>query len=181
MPRYQITGIGRETNRKRVRVYEANNQEDAFEKASKDGTIVDVDATKVLPDLPPTEGQLYHAKQLGINCPKGITKSELSSLIDEANKRATPRQLRLASELRLKPPPNLTKEEMSNFLDEAMQNKKIQKRYEQLLPTEAQLTLAEEKGIRIPRRITRQNLSALIDEAIEKEYEELDSYEVEDY
>lgn len=180
MPRYQITGIGRETNRKRVRVYEANNREDAFEKASKAGTIVDVDATEVLPDLPPTEGQLYHAKKLGINYPDGITKSELSLLIDEANKRATPKQLRLASELRLEPSSSLTKKEMSNFLDEAMQNKKIQKRYEQLLPTEAQLLFAEEIGILIPRGITRQNLSALLDEAIEKEYEELDSYEVED-
>lgn len=177
MPRYKITGIGRETNRKRVRVYQANNQEDAFEKAYKDGTIVDVGATEVLPDLPPTEGQLCYAKELGINYSEEITKIELSLLIDEAKNRATPKQLRLASELSLKPPLNLTKKEMTNFLDEAMQNKKVRKRYEQLLPTEAQLMLAEEKGIRIPRGITRQNLSALIDEAIEKEYEELDSYE----
>ena len=38
MPLYKITGFGKKTKRKRVRVYEAATQEEAFEKAYKDET-----------------------------------------------------------------------------------------------------------------------------------------------
>ena len=38
MPRYQITGEGKNTGRKRVRIYEATTKEEAFENAYKEGT-----------------------------------------------------------------------------------------------------------------------------------------------
>lgn len=58
MPAYKITGIGRETDRKRIRVYEVDTEEAAFEKAFKDGTIVDVSATEIVLGKPPSENQL---------------------------------------------------------------------------------------------------------------------------
>ena len=155
------------TGRERVQVYEENTQEEAFEMAYKDGTIIDVAATMILPDLPATERQLEYAESLGINCPDGITKNEISVLIEEAKKWATPEQLTLAEELGLKPPKEkMTKEEMSDFIEAFLQYKKIRKRYEKLPPTKDQLRKAKELDIKIPWFATRMKLSALIDQAI---------------
>lgn len=84
MPRFELTGIGRSTGKKRVRIFEAKDQEDAIMMAAADGTVVDMTKIRILPESPPTERQLNYAKDLGIPMWKGITKNELSVLISRA-------------------------------------------------------------------------------------------------
>jgi len=83
MPRFEVVGIGRETGRKRVRIYEAKDEEDAIMMAASDGTVVDKKKIRILPESPPTEPQIIYAKKLGIKIPKNATKAELSRLIDK--------------------------------------------------------------------------------------------------
>ncbi|MBN1363579.1 MAG: hypothetical protein JW976_02115 [Syntrophaceae bacterium] len=173
MPLYKITGIGKKTNRKRVHVYEADTQEQAYKKAYKDGTIIDDSATEIIPYPPASEYQLNYAKSLGIDCPVGITEREISDLIEEAQQWASPKQIRLVKELGLEAPDKkMTWDQMSEFIDNALEDPKINKRYEKLPPTEEQLKKAKEMGVRIPWFATRQKLSILIEEAIEKERHE---------
>ncbi|PKL47880.1 MAG: hypothetical protein CVV39_05165 [Planctomycetes bacterium HGW-Planctomycetes-1] len=82
MPRFEIVGIGRETGKKRVRVYAADNIEAAIAAASADGTIVEVDKIRQIPELPATDSQKQYAKSLEIDFPPNISKIEISRLID---------------------------------------------------------------------------------------------------
>jgi hypothetical protein len=84
MPRYEIVGFGRETGRKRVRIYEAKNVEDVVAMAASEGTIVDMSKIRILPESPATERQLGYARNLGIKIPKNATKSEMTKLISQA-------------------------------------------------------------------------------------------------
>jgi hypothetical protein len=84
MPRYEVVGFGRETGRKRVRIYEAKNKEDVIMMAASEGTIVDMSKIRILPESPATERQLEYAKNLGIKIPKDATKSEMTKLISQA-------------------------------------------------------------------------------------------------
>lgn len=168
MPKYKITGFGRDTNRKRVRLYAANSIEEAYEKAYEDGTIIDTSETEVLPDPPPPPEQLALALELGIEVPTGTTKKELSVLISQAKKMASPHQIRLCKEIGVYPPLNLTKKAMSSFIEESLKDEMRRRRYEALPPTERQLEFASEAGIRFSRHITRWELSELIDQYMEK-------------
>jgi hypothetical protein len=172
MTLYKITGIGKKTHRKRVQVYEADTQYEAFEKAYKDDVIIDVAATEIVPYALAQESQLQDAKFLGIDCRQGITARALEVLVEEAKRCA---DLRIVEELGLEiPRKNLTCAQISDFLKDAFQDRKIRKRYKKLPPTECQLRVAKEKGIKLPWRVTRQKLSALIDEAIQREYDNSD-------
>ena len=82
MPRFEVVGIGRETGRKRVHIYATDNIEAAIAAASADGTIVEVDKIKQLPDSPATDSQKQYAKSLEIDFPPNISKIEISRLID---------------------------------------------------------------------------------------------------
>ena len=82
MPRFEIVGIGRETEKKRVRVYAADNKESAISAASADGTIVELDKIRQIPDIPATESQKQYAKSLEIDFPPDISKINMSRLID---------------------------------------------------------------------------------------------------
>ena len=82
MPRFEVVGIGRETGKKRVRIYAADNKEGAITAASADGTIVEVDKIRQLPQLPATDEQKQYAKSLEIKFPSDISKIEISRLID---------------------------------------------------------------------------------------------------
>ena len=84
MPRYEVVGFGRETGRKRIRIYEAKNIEDVVMMAASEGTIVDMSKIRILPESPATEQQLEYAKNLGIKIPKNATKRELTKLISQA-------------------------------------------------------------------------------------------------
>jgi len=84
MPRYEVVGFGRETGRKRVRIYEAKNKEDVIMMAASEGTIVDMSKIRILPESPATEPQLEYAKNLGIKIPENATKTELTKLISDA-------------------------------------------------------------------------------------------------
>jgi hypothetical protein len=80
MPTFLVTGIGRETGRKRQRTFDAKDEVHARTLAEADGTSVD--AINRVPDEPATERQLSYAKDLGISVPSGATKEEVSDLLD---------------------------------------------------------------------------------------------------
>ncbi|MDD5134260.1 MAG: hypothetical protein PHP01_02460 [Phycisphaerae bacterium] len=83
MPRFEVVGIGRETGKKRVRIYEVADQESAITAAAADGTVVDVGKIRQLPEIPASESQKQYAKSLGIDFPSDISKIEISRLIDK--------------------------------------------------------------------------------------------------
>ena len=120
MPRYEIVGFGRETGRKRVRIYEAKDEEDAILMAAADGTIVDTQKIKILPDAPATESQIEYAKDLDIKIPKGVTKKELSKLISQAEDEDWPRKKtkQQARKLGIKIPAKITDMELLDLIDE---------------------------------------------------------------
>jgi len=79
MPRYEVKGKVKESNRSRKRVYLAYDESEARTMAEADGTIVE--SVIVLPDDPPTEAQLSYAKDLGIIVPENATKKDVSDMI----------------------------------------------------------------------------------------------------
>ena len=87
MPYFEIVGYARGTGRKRVRSYHAKNQEDAILMASADGTIVQMDKIRQLPEAPPepaTAAQISYAKDLGIKFSPDVSKAEMTGLISRA-------------------------------------------------------------------------------------------------
>ena len=79
MPSFEVTGRGRETSRKRKRIYAAYDEAEARQIAEADGTIVE--GIQILPDEPATEAQLSYARDLGISIPENPTKDELRDLL----------------------------------------------------------------------------------------------------
>ena len=79
MPSFEITGKGKESGRKRNRIYSAGDENEARLLADNDGTLVE-EITE-LPPEPPTERQLEYATDLGISIPQNAAKSDLSDLI----------------------------------------------------------------------------------------------------
>lgn len=79
MPSYEIKGKGKDTGRKRRRIYSAPNEVEARQLAEDDGTLVE-EVTEIPPE-PPTERQLGYAKDLAISIPATATKDDLSDLI----------------------------------------------------------------------------------------------------
>lgn len=100
MPKYEITGKGKDTGRKRRRTYFARNEIIARQLAEKDGTVVEEVVELPPPPLePPTEKQLEFAKELGISIPPNTTKDDLSFLITlkvDRDKPATERHMAFA-------------------------------------------------------------------------------------
>jgi hypothetical protein len=92
MPNYEIKGKGKDTGRKRKRIYAAINELEATRLAEVDGTLVD-EITEIPPE-PPTEKQLEYARDLGILIPANATKEDVSDLISlkvDRDKSATER------------------------------------------------------------------------------------------
>lgn len=97
MPKFEIRGKGKNSGRKRKRVYPAANEQEARLLAEDDGTEVE-DVTE-LPADPATERQLAYASGLGISIPADATKADLSDLISiktDRDKPATARHRKLA-------------------------------------------------------------------------------------
>lgn len=97
MPAFKVTGNGRDSGRKRSRVYSAIDETRARVLADADGIVV-VSVVQ-LPPEPPTERQLAYAKDLGISVPSGASKEEVSDLIGaqlQHDKPAAPHYLALA-------------------------------------------------------------------------------------
>jgi len=90
MPSYEIKGKGKDTGRKRKRIFTAPNEEEAKQLAEADGTLVE--EIKEIPPDPPTERQLDYAKDLGISIPSNATKDDLSDLISLKVDRDKPAQ-----------------------------------------------------------------------------------------
>jgi hypothetical protein len=84
VPRFQINGFGRESGKRRSRVYSAADEEAARAIAFNDGTVIE-SISEMPPDLPQpaTESQKNYAEGLGIEFDPSITKSEISVLIAE--------------------------------------------------------------------------------------------------
>ncbi len=124
MPRYEVVGFGRETGRKRVRIYETKNKEDAIMMTSSEGTIVEVNKIRILPEPPATERQIEYAKYLGLKIPKNVTKNELSILISQAEDDDWPtkKQLQKARKLGI----NISKNITSDELDELISDKEFE-------------------------------------------------------
>lgn len=82
MPGYEIKGKGKDTGRRRKRIYSASTEIEARQLAEDDGTLVEeVIELPPEPPEPPTERQLKYAKDLGISIPPNTTKNDLSDLI----------------------------------------------------------------------------------------------------
>ncbi len=99
MPNYSIEGKGKDTGRKRRRIYLAANESEARRLAEEDGTLVE--SISELPPEPPTERQLEYAKDLGINIPSDATKASISDLISlkvEKDKPSTARHRAFAEQ-----------------------------------------------------------------------------------
>jgi hypothetical protein len=79
MPNYEINGKGKNTGRKRKRIYFASSEMEARQLAEDDGMLAE--EVIELPPEPPTERQLEYAKGLGISIPPNATKNDLSDLI----------------------------------------------------------------------------------------------------
>jgi TM2 domain-containing membrane protein YozV len=84
MPRFEIVGIGRETGKSRKRVYTAENREAAIMAAAANGTIVEVDKIRQVPDIviPATDAQKEYATILGIKFSDKTTVNEMSGMLD---------------------------------------------------------------------------------------------------
>jgi hypothetical protein len=80
MRNYEVIGYGRDTGRKRRKVYLARDEEHAINKAADDGTIVE--KVTLIPPEGATERQIAYAKNLGLDFPDDITKVEMSDLLD---------------------------------------------------------------------------------------------------
>lgn len=97
MPSYEIKGKGKDSGRKRTRIYSAANEDAARQLAEVDGTTVE-GIVELPPDLP-TERQLDYAKDLEIAIPVGATKDDVSDLISmklDRDKPATERHIGFA-------------------------------------------------------------------------------------
>lgn len=79
MPKFEVLGKGKDTGRKRRKIYGASSAAEATRLAESDGTIVD--EINELPPAPPTERQIDYARDLGITIPPDATKNDVSDLI----------------------------------------------------------------------------------------------------
>jgi hypothetical protein len=143
MTRFRLTGFGRETNRKRVKIYEVENLDEAIIKASKNGTIVDMSQIEILPDIPATEKQIRFAHELGLKFSENISKKNLSLLLTEAltkskyiniynNLPPTDGQIELLKEKGIKIPWFSTRRQLSELIDKVIDKEfdEIEKNYD---------------------------------------------------
>ena len=121
--KFEIKGKGKETNRKRKRIYYANTKDEAIKKAEDDGTIVEkiteLPHDPPLPPEPATEKQIKYATHLGIKIPNDATKEDLSYLIDikvNNDKPATDRHKEFAHVYGLEPSKYIGKKALFNYI-----------------------------------------------------------------
>ena len=132
MPRFEVVGIGRETGRKRVKIYEVANKETAIMAAAADGTIVDVNKITQLPDEPASERQIEYAKVYGIKVPQNATMRQVSEWLTKAEDQDWPtmEQLEKAKRLGLEIQVGITGEELDDLIDDyEYKNKDKKKQY----------------------------------------------------
>jgi hypothetical protein len=120
MPRFQVTGYSKTTNRQRTRIYEVRNKEDAIKMAASEGIIVDVNSIIILPDPPPTERQIEYAKKFDIKITKDTTGPQLSKLLAQAEDEDWPTksQLRRAKRLGIQIKKGITGCELEDLIDD---------------------------------------------------------------
>ncbi len=79
MSRFRIEGYGRDSGRRRKRIYEGQTEQEAILRASEDGTVVET--VKQLPEEPASERQIAYAMGVGLTFPPDITMHEMSDLL----------------------------------------------------------------------------------------------------
>lgn len=128
MSKFEIVGYGRETGRKRVRTYDAETQEDAMEMASSDGTIVEYNKVRKLPEPPATDRQLKYARDLGIKIPRKPTKTQLSELIQTAIDDDMPskRLVRKATRMGIPVEKSMSATEVEDLIDDEQDRREIE-------------------------------------------------------
>jgi hypothetical protein len=102
MARYEVQGLGKDSGRRRKRIYSAFEEEEARRFAEADGTIIE--EIQLLASDPPTEPQLEYARDLGIAVPSGASKDDVSDLISsklDNDKPATDRHKAFAKRYRV--------------------------------------------------------------------------------
>ncbi|WP_146164914.1 hypothetical protein [Desulfonatronum sp. SC1] len=80
MPRFEIIGTGKETGRKRKRIYFAFDEHIARKNAEDDGTVVE--EIKLLPYNPPTEQQIELAAKHNIDISSGTNENDVADIIN---------------------------------------------------------------------------------------------------
>jgi hypothetical protein len=124
MPLYEVKGYGRDTSRKRSRVYSADNEDHLYQVAGDDGTIIESWALYEVEPEPPTAAQLTYAATLKIKLPTGVlTKAQVSDLIAEAtgntgHMQATSEQRKRLKSLGAWPDAGMTREEAEDRLSD---------------------------------------------------------------
>jgi hypothetical protein len=167
--RFRLKGYGRETGRKRSKIYEAYDLQGAITQASEDKLIVDMGEIEELQEELLTGAQIEYAQKIGYQIPIGMTKNQFAEIVGKLPKSATEKQLKLAQELGLKVSPNISREELTKTIDVALKDPRIKYIYDNLSPTEAQIEFANSLNIRIKKKMNRHRLSQLIDNALEEE------------
>lgn len=81
MPYFKISGMGKESNRKRTKRYKAKDETAAKLMAETEGTIVE--AIEYEKPEPATDRQINYAKDLGLSFPPDININEMSNLISK--------------------------------------------------------------------------------------------------
>lgn len=113
MPGYEVIGKGKDTGRRRRRIYRSSSESGARKLAEEDGTIVE--KINELPPDPPTERQLDYARDLGIFVPPNATKNDVSDLISikvDNDKPSTARHRSFARLYGLKPTEYIGKKQL---------------------------------------------------------------------
>lgn len=88
VPAFEVSGSGRDSGRRRQRVYLAVDEAHAKALAEADGTVVT--AVTQLPPEPPTDRQLAYVRDLGISLPADASKEEVGDLIEARLQRDKP-------------------------------------------------------------------------------------------
>ena len=96
MPRYEVEGYGKKTGRKRKRVYEGADVDDAINRAAADGTLVEAITRR--PDVPATDAQVSYARSLGLVFTADVSKAAISAMIDERLEAGEPDILAILAE-----------------------------------------------------------------------------------
>lgn len=121
MSKFEIIGKGKESGRRRKRIYSAPDENTARCLADEDGTLVQ--SIIELPPEPPTDRQIKYAKDLGILIPPNVTFADLSDLISfkqNNDKPATERHKQFARNYNIQTTDYIGKKSLFNMIQSTL-------------------------------------------------------------
>ena len=123
--RFKVIGVGRDTRRRRVRIYNAISERHARRMAASDDT--EVDLVEEIQPLPPTARQIEVARELGVLSPEYESRESLKQMVlaaksqkDSERMSPTQKQLDFARSLGIYSPETETKESISQLIADAV-------------------------------------------------------------